>query len=96
MTEDDSFQADGKPEGVLYGFLTKGANISIGGHFEGRTGGLEGVCNDGDAVNGLCTANGRAALSGTNNSVNGGFGVWGSGSPGGHFESNSGDGVVGL
>jgi hypothetical protein len=141
-TEDDQFVATGPDTGVEAGFLTRGANIDIGGHFEGRIVGLEAVCNlggsaisatavannraavdvtnagsgpglsafgssgpglsagsdFGDAVVGLCKSKAHAGVSATN--VGGGFGVWASGTPGGHFESNSGDNggdaVVGL
>ena len=42
----------------------------------------------------MCTSNAHAGVSATNDS--GGYGVWARGTPGGHFESNGSDGVVGL
>jgi hypothetical protein len=56
--------------------------------------GVFGSSQAGDRVLGLSTSNAHAGVSATNDS--GGFGVWGRGTPGGHFESKGGDGVVGL
>ena len=56
--------------------------------------GVFGSSQAGDGVVGLSTSSAHAGVSATNDS--GGFGVWGRGTPGGHFESNGSDGVVGL
>jgi hypothetical protein len=64
-TQDDSFEALGRPEGVLYGFLTNGANITVGAKFSGTT----------DGVQGFSASAANAGVSGTN--TNGGFGVAG-------------------
>jgi hypothetical protein len=75
--ESDSFQADGRAEGVLYGFLTAGQNISIGGRFVGQTVGAEAVCNsEGNGLHGQSAGSNSSGVWGEN--TNGGYGVSGS------------------
>lgn len=55
--------------------------------------GVRGIGGGGDGVYGESAASQHAGVSGVNDK--GGFGVWGRGTPGGHFESASGIGVNG-
>jgi hypothetical protein len=89
MVEDDSFQADGKTEGVLYGFLTKGANISIGGGFRGQTLGVEAGCDNGPAMNAAATNPNDGGVIVSNNG-----GGPGSFCPGLKVSSTYGDGIA--
>jgi len=96
-TEDDQFVALGPDVGVEAGFLTRGANIDVGGHFEGRIVGLEAVCNlGGPAIWATAVANNRGALEVFNSGSGPGLSAFSSSGPGLSAASDSGDAVVGL
>jgi hypothetical protein len=45
-TQDDQFVALGPDLGGQAAFVTRGANIELGGHFEGTLGGVAAICNN--------------------------------------------------
>src|SRR5215831_17239349 len=90
-TQDDQFVALGPDVGAEAGFLTRGANIDIGGHFEGRIAGVEAVCNSGTAISAQATNNNDGAVKVINSGGGPGFFC-----PGLNASSLNGEGVVAV